>query len=43
MLKNIGISDENYFGLDKNDVITEEVPLFLQKPKRVKLKRLENA
>jgi KUP system potassium uptake protein len=43
MLKKIGISDENYFGLDKNDVITEEVPLFLQKPKRVKLKRLENA
>ena len=43
MLKKMGVSDENYFGLDKNDVITEEVPLFLQKPKRVKLKRLFNS
>ncbi len=40
--KNLGITDENYFGLDKSDVITEEIPLFFQKPKRLKLKRLLN-
>ncbi|MFA9289880.1 MAG: KUP/HAK/KT family potassium transporter [Solirubrobacteraceae bacterium] len=41
MLKNLGITDENYFGLEKNDVITEEVPLFLQKSKKLKLKRID--
>lgn len=30
ILKNLGLSDEKAFGIDKNDVVTEQVPLVFQ-------------
>lgn len=41
-LKRIGLSDENAFGLEKNDVIVEQVPLVYQAISHVELKREEN-
>lgn len=38
-LKEIGISDEKAFGLDKSDVIIEQVPLLYQPITKIELKR----
>jgi len=42
MLKDMGLSDEKAFGLEKSDVITEHVPLIYQKIQKVELKRTKN-
>jgi KUP system potassium uptake protein len=39
MLKQISLSDEEAFGLDKSDVIVEQVPLVYQPVNKVELKR----
>lgn len=41
-LKNLGLSDEKAFGLDKSDVIVEQVPLVYQAASRIELKRIEH-
>lgn len=41
-LKNMGLSDEKAFGLDKSDVIVEQVPLVYQAASRIELKRIEH-
>ena len=38
-LKNMGLSDEKAFGLDKSDVITEHVPLIYQPVQNIELTR----
>jgi KUP system potassium uptake protein len=40
MLKKIGISDEKAFGLDKSDVVVEDVPLVYQPVEAVPLERV---
>jgi KUP system potassium uptake protein len=42
LLKQLGLSDERAFGLDKSDVIIEEVPLIYQPASKVELKRNEH-
>jgi KUP system potassium uptake protein len=39
LLKDMGLSDERAFGLDKSDVVVEQVPLIYQKIQQVELKR----
>lgn len=39
-LKNLGLSDERAFGLDKSDVITEEIPFIFSPLEKVELKRI---
>ena len=39
-LKNLGLSDEKAFGLDKSDVVVEQVPLVYQPIQLIDLKRL---
>ncbi len=39
LLKRMGLSDESAFGLEKNDVIVEQVPLVYQAASEFKLKR----
>ena len=39
ILKDMGLSDERAFGLDKSDVVVEHVPLIYQKVQQVELKR----
>ena len=39
ILKDMGLSDERAFGLDKSDVVIEHVPLIYQKAQQVVLKR----
>jgi KUP system potassium uptake protein len=41
-LKNFGISDEKAFGLDKSDVIIEQVPLLYQPISNIELIREED-
>lgn len=41
-LKRLGLSDERAFGLDKSDVIVEQVPLVYQAVTKVELKREAN-
>lgn len=41
MLKNLGQSDEAAFGLDKSDVITEQVPLIYHPVEKVELSRVQ--
>ena len=41
LLKDMGLSDEKAFGLDKSDVVVEHVPLVYQKIQQVELKRHE--
>lgn len=38
-LKRIGLSDEKAFGLDKSDVVVEQVPLVYQPASKIELKR----
>jgi len=38
-LKNLGLSDEKAFGLDKSDVVTEQVPLIYQPIQNIELTR----
>jgi len=38
-LKNLGLSDEKAFGLDKSDVVTEQVPLIFQPIQNIELTR----
>jgi KUP system potassium uptake protein len=40
-LKNLGLSDEKAFGLDKTDVVTEYIPLLYQDVPNVELARIE--
>jgi KUP system potassium uptake protein len=40
-LKNLGLSDEQAFGLDKSDVIVEQVPLIYQKAHAIDLERVK--
>lgn len=40
-LKKLGQSDEAAFGLEKSDVVTEEVPLIYQPINNIQLNRLE--
>ena len=42
VLKGLGLSEEQAFGLDKSDVITEQVPLIYQKAQQVELLRLKD-
>ena len=41
-LKHFGISDEKAFGLDKSDVVVEQVPLVYQPISKIDLTREEN-
>lgn len=41
-LKNLGLSDERAFGLDKSDVITEEIPFIFSPLEKVELERIAN-
>jgi KUP system potassium uptake protein len=41
-LKRFGISDEKAFGLDKSDVIVEQIPLLYQPINTIDLKREEH-
>lgn len=38
-LKNLGLSDEKAFGLDKSDVVVEQVPLLYQPAQKIELAR----
>lgn len=40
-LKDLGLSDEKAFGLDKSDVITEQIPLVYQPIQHIGLSRIE--
>lgn len=42
-LKNIGLSDEKAFGLDKSDVVVEHTPLLYQPSQNIELSRKINA
>lgn len=42
LLKQIGLKDEKAFGLDKSDVVVEDVPLVYQAVNKIELKREEN-
>jgi KUP system potassium uptake protein len=42
VLKNLGQSDENAFGLDKSDVVVEQVPLVYHPVEKASLKRIVN-
>ena len=42
ILKDMGLSDERAFGLDKSDVVVEHIPLIYQKVQQVELKRNKN-
>ena len=39
-LKHLGLSDEKAFGLDKSDVVVEQVPLVYQTASSIELKRI---
>jgi KUP system potassium uptake protein len=39
-LKDLGLSDEKAFGLDKSDVVVEQVPLVYQQVQNISLKRI---
>jgi len=39
MLKHLGLSDEKAFGLDKCDIVTEQIPLVFQQSSTVDLIR----
>ncbi len=41
-LKNLGLSDERAFGLDKSDVVTEEIPFIFSPLEKVELERISN-
>ena len=41
-LKSMGLSDEKAFGLDKSDVVTEQIPLIYQPIQHVELERVKN-
>ena len=41
-LKRLGQSDETAFGLDKSDVVIEQIPLLYQPLTKMELKREEN-
>lgn len=41
-LKNLGLSDERAFGLDKSDVVTEHVPLVYQPIQKIELTRIKS-
>ena len=41
-LKNLGLSDQRAFGLDKSDVITEEIPFVFNPLEKIKLERIKN-
>jgi KUP system potassium uptake protein len=41
-LKHMGLSDEKAFGLDKSDVVVEQVPLVFQPVHQVQLTRVYN-
>ncbi|MES2837066.1 MAG: KUP/HAK/KT family potassium transporter [Bacteroidota bacterium] len=43
MLKQLGLSDEKAFGLDKSDVVVEQIPLVYQPVLKVELKREEKS
>jgi KUP system potassium uptake protein len=43
LLKDIGLSDEKAFGLDKSDVVVEQIPLIYQPVQQVNLLRLNQA
>jgi len=40
MLKRLGQTDEKAFGLDKSDVVVEQIPLIYQPVQRTELKRI---
>lgn len=40
-LKNLGLSDEKAFGLDKSDVVTEQIPLIYQPVHQIELERIK--
>lgn len=42
LLKRLGQSDEAAFGLDKNDVQIEHIPLVYQPIKQIEITRLKN-
>lgn len=39
-LKDLGLSDEKAFGLDKSDVVVEEIPFIYQQSQKIQLNRL---
>ena len=41
-LKSMGLSDEKAFGLDKSDVVTEQIPLIYQPIQHVEMERVQN-
>ena len=41
-LKNMGLSDEKAFGLDKSDVVTEQIPLVYHPIQHIELERIQN-
>jgi KUP system potassium uptake protein len=40
-LKSLGLSDEKAFGLDKSDVVVEEIPLVFQPAQKFDLQRMK--
>jgi KUP system potassium uptake protein len=42
LLKRLGQSDETAFGLDKSDVVVEQIPLLYQPVSNMQLKREKN-
>lgn len=42
-LKRFGQSDEAAFGLDKSDVVVEDIPLIYPHMRKVNLQRIENS
>jgi KUP system potassium uptake protein len=43
LLKKLGTSDEKAFGLDRSDVVVEDIPMIVQTAERVELKRRNRA
>lgn len=41
IMKNFGLSEERAFGLDTSSVVVEKVPMVIQAPSSIKLKRVE--
>ena len=41
-LKALGLSDEKAFGIDRNDVVVEEVPLIVNRAEHTVLQRISN-
>ncbi len=41
LLKDLGLSDEKAFGIDKSDVVVEQVPLIYQPATKIELTRIE--